>query len=290
MMLIPERPGACRLCGETSGVLSLEHIPPKSSGNRGRGEIEYFSLGDQRGVVRTDLSDGVALKVLCEDCNNRFGSRLGTTFSDFAVQVRSSGRFEVPGGGAFVAAVEIYPSRIVRQLLLTYICAHPVDDRTGWDDLREYIKSRSGSLPDTAPRLALYFNPADTYRIVPTCSVGTIDGTRRQWAGAEIAVPGLGVLFSLVSHDGATRLIGKRPVDISEWGAVPFDKRESLSLKLPRLRVEAPHPLGFGTRRDVDRWQSRNAVVWGVAEAQYPESPLAIGAVWRVHRPRRKYA
>jgi hypothetical protein len=280
---------SCRLCGAASEILTLEHIPPKSTGNRGVGELEMFTATPQ-GRVRRSVPDGVAVRVLCKRCNNTFGSKLGTGFGEFAKQIRESGRLESPSGGAFVSAVDIFPARIVRQLLLCFLCAQPHDNREGWDDIRLFIRSREPGLPSSAPRISLYYNAADSYRIVPVCSVGAIDGSHRNWVGSEIAAPGLGVIFSLPGSDslGAARLIGKSPVEISSWADYPFGRRESLVLTLPRLRVEEPHPIGFGRPRDFERWQTSNMIVWLVAQTDYPDSVTATAVLWRQSRRRKR--
>lgn len=276
-------PTQCRLCGSKSGLLTLEHVPPKSTGNRGRVQIEHIRLSETGGTVR-ELSDGLALRVLCARCNNQTGSRLGTGFSDFARQVQQSGRIVAPKGGVFVSAVEVFPARILRQLLLCFLCAQPDDEREGWQAIRDFIRSRTAKVPNEAPRVSLYFNPSSTYKIAPVCSVGSIDGSGRSWVGSEIAAPGLGVLFSLGNTESAIQpLIGVEPVDVTLWGGAPFDQRESLTLKLPPLRVEEPHPLGYGRKKDFARWQTRNMIAWLVAQSKYPDSLTATAVMWRTH-------
>lgn len=180
----------------------------------------------------------------------------------------------------------MFPSRILRQLYLCFLCAQPSDDGEGWNAIRSFIRSKEPVVPTEAPRVALYYNPLSTYRIVPVCSVGTVDGTGRNWVGSEIAAPGLGVVFSLGDREKElSRLLDVAPVDITQWGAKPFDRRESLTLELPRLIVQEPHPLGFGRHAEFERWQTKNMIVWLVAESQYPGSLTATAALWRI-RPR----
>jgi hypothetical protein len=270
-------------------MLTLEHIPPRSTGNRGSGTLEYLSLSSESRTIRTSTRDGIAVRVLCQRCNTSYGSTLGTGFGEFAKQVQRSGRLESPHGGVFVSSVAIYPGRIMRQLLLTFLCAQPRDAGSSWDDIRNFIRSRTETLPATAPRVSVYYNPSESYRIVPVCSVGAITFGRR-WAGSEIAAPGLGVIFSVAnsSMDDIQWIIEKRPLDISSWGDVRFDDRVTLALELPRLRVEHPHPLGFGRPIDVERWQTRKRIVWAVGTADDPNSPTAVAALWQPHRRGRR--
>jgi len=156
----------CRLCGSRSRILTLEHVPPKSTGNRGTFELAFFNASNA--VERRAGRNGVGLRVLCDRCNSRTGSFLGTGFSDFAKQVRQSGRLEAPYGGVFVSTINVYPARIIRQLLLCYLCAQPNDDGDGWDDIRAFIQSRNGDLPPRAPRVCRQSRRLSR----PSCSAG----------------------------------------------------------------------------------------------------------------------
>lgn len=274
----------CRLCGAKKAVLTLEHVPPQSTGNRGRMLVEHLVLdGNKARTVKTEMRDGVALRVLCESCNTRFGSSLGTGFGDFAKQVRASGRLESPGGGIFVSALDIFPGRVARQLLLSFLCLQPADDEGRYDELRKFIKSRDGGPPGSAPRIEIYFNVSSTYRVVPTCSIGSL-GKGKNWAGSEVAIPNLGVLFSLNGSETLPWFIGKVPVDITEWASRSFGHREPVALRLPRLSVNHPHPLGFGSAKEVDRWQARKHIMWLVAKADDPNSLASVAALWRPSR------
>jgi hypothetical protein len=165
---------ACRLCGSTRAVITREHIPPKSTGNRGAHQVYTTRFGP--GLTgKIELSDGFALRVLCDRCNSRFGSRLGTTFGSFVQQIQQSGRFVSPRGGVYACAMDVYPSRIYRQLLLNFLCVQSHYGADHWKDVREYVKSRHEGLPPDTPRIGLYYNISESYRVVPiggiTCQV-----------------------------------------------------------------------------------------------------------------------
>jgi len=252
---------ACRLCGSSHGVITREHIPPKSAGNRGTHTVITTRFGSgQKGDV--EISDGFALRVLCDRCNSRFGSRLGTTFGSFVQQVQQSGRFVSPHGGVYAGAVDVYPSRVVKQLLLNFLCIHPTYDPEHLEDIREYVRSRDSPLPIDAPRIGLYYNISNSYRIVPVGGVTSLIRKEGMWTGAEIAAPGLGIVFTLGNPNEVDRAILPRIADISSWANHSFTDRVRMVFELPRYRVEAPHPLGFGRPRDVHKWQSRNQIVW----------------------------
>ncbi len=70
-----------------------------------------------------------------------------------------------------VAAFDVFPARVVRQLLLNFLCIQPVEDHPSWTAIREFIRSRDAALPKEAPSVELYFNASQTYRLAPVCVI-----------------------------------------------------------------------------------------------------------------------
>jgi hypothetical protein len=274
----------CRLC-KRPAELTEEHVPPKSTGNKGLVRFEALGLSPEAEVIKL-APNGIALKVLCERCNNNYGSRLGTGFGEFAKQVQGSGRVLSPRGGVFAGAVEVFPSRVLKHLYLNYLCAQVGTDKPEWDALRDYVKSRDGSVPTEAPRVSLYFNASPTYRLVPVCGVVAIDASKRAWYGSEIVAPGLGAIFTLADTSDPEPLIGVQTADITGWSQYRFDQRDSVALSLPNLRVEHPHPLGFGRAADVERWRERNMIGWFIGEAEDPLAVNSASVLWQPVRRR----
>lgn len=251
----------CRLCRSTRGVLTREHIPPKSSGNEGPHRIETFRFDSQQPAT-LDLRDGFALSVLCDTCNSTYGSRLGTSFAGFVQQVQASGRFISPRGGVYAAALDVFPARVYRQLLLNYLCLHPYSEAENWHAIREYVRSRTSLTPPDSLRLGLYCNISNTYRVSPAGSVGALGHGRNPWTGAEIAAPGLGVVYTLGDPSVVNPAIVPRLHDISDWGSARFSERAKVVFELARYRVEVPHPIAYGRPVDVEKWRNRNHIVW----------------------------
>lgn len=235
------------------------------------------------------LSDGFALRVLCERCNNRFGSRLGTTFASFVQQVQTSGRFVSPRGGVFVSAIDIFPSRVFRQLLLNFLCVQSGYDPNRWEAVREYVKSRDGLVPRETPRIGLYYNVSKTYRVVPAGSVTSLGRGRGPWVGLEIAAPGLGVVFTLGDPAEVNPAILPNLADISSWGDHHFSERSRVVLELNRYRVQVPHPLAYGYPKDVEKWQKRNMIAWAATRFDTDVASDVGAVLWRPEgRPRRR--
>ena len=79
-------------------------------------------------------------------------------------------------------------------------------------------------------------------------------------------------------------LTGVRLFDITEWGNYRFDEGHSTVLSLSALAVEHPHPIGFGSSSEVNRWLDKERIAWMVASADDPSAINATAAIWRPRR------
>ena len=94
--VLPRKPvtGRCRLCGQEA-VLTKEHIPPKSSGNKRT--ARSHSLDDW--MKRNDLDDvpggrpeqgGIFGYTLCGPCNSYTGTHYGAEYQRWAEIARTT--------------------------------------------------------------------------------------------------------------------------------------------------------------------------------------------------------
>lgn len=279
----------CRICQKQRTEFSPEHVPPQSTGNTRRVVVEV-AVSKGGPVVRRN---GVAVPGLCRKCNEKLGSRLGTSYSDFVRAVQgAAGLFS--SRGEFVARPMIYPSRVLRQLALSYLCAqHPHAEVHGEavelnDALRAFVRIDGAPFPADRIRVGLYHNVSATYRLAPTAGVwrlGTQPVAERMWLGTEVAAPGLGVLFTLSGLGALPDLAGVTPYDVTGWAEYGFKETAHPVLRLQRLRVEHPHPLAFGRPRTAERW--RDDILWMVNAPGVPGGPPGASALWRRKRQRR---
>ena len=281
---------SCPFCQKDDKLLHLEHIPPKSTGNRGWVQVRTLGTSLDSHTTReriTEQRGGVALARLCHRCNSRLGSQLGTEFGSFARQVQLSAWLVTPGGARAVVLRGIFPGRIIRHMLLNFLCMQPPDHPMN-PRLREVVASREGAKwDDSLPDVRLYFNSTQTYRVVPITGVLSLL-TRARWVGAEVAAPGLGVVFSHNATPPA--FIGATLCGINRWLEFPFEERADIHLELPQLAVHVPRPLGYGTAAEVDRWEEAMHIASLVTTAS-GESEAGIATLWRRRRsgrPRRR--
>ncbi|WP_405284350.1 hypothetical protein V3331_01920 [Gaopeijia maritima] len=253
----------CRLCRSTNRVITEEHVPPKSAGNRGAFVGRTLRL--EEGGFRTfSGAEGVSLRVLCERCNSRYGSSLGTTFGDFAKAVIGSGRLLTRDGRLFVSTQEIFPARVVRHLLLNHLCLLGDGEGPAPEDVRDFVRSRDPSPPPGLPNVSLYYNQSETFRVVPIAGVGSLLRRPRigPWIGGEIAAPGLGAVFTYSGRDAIPAITGTDLLDVSGWTSAGWKERVSLQLELPPTAIREPRPLGFGTPAEIEKRWSTHSIVW----------------------------
>ena len=279
----------CRLCKRAPAELTLEHIPPKSTGNRGRIGVEVYGHRGQGRVLRAERN-GIGLRVLCERCNRREGRRLGTEYGKFVRQVRLSGRIGLPRRRVYVEANAVFPQRVVRQLYLSFLCLASVKDEAMLDSLREFVREDGAPLPDDAPRISLYHNQSGTFRVAPVCGILSLGGRGRgpgwRWHGAEVVHPGLGAIYTFPEDEEPPRAgppFLSETADVTGWSSYGYGDRAAVRLDLPSWRVEHPHPLGFGRPAQVERWTEREHLAWTLTADDDSDELLRSGGsvLWR---------
>jgi hypothetical protein len=72
--------------------------------------------------------------------------------------------------------------------------------------------------------------------------------------------------------------------NVTAWGQLRFKDRLTTVLKLPALRVETDHPLGFGSVSQVEQWRTEGQVLWFITDVDHPHSPTSVSVTW--HRDR----
>ena len=242
--------------------MTLEHIPPKSTGNRGRVRVQAFD-GRSVDTYTTTIRDGVGFRVLCEKCNRRSGRRLGTAYGEFVKQVRLSAGIRLPRRHVYVRAEGVYRQRVIRQLYLSFLALARVD--RSLDGLRAFVEEDGAPRPEDAPRIALFHNSSATFRVSPVGGLLSFVPGGWRWTGAEVIHPGLGAIFTYPDEDRPPAPVLDETVDVTGWSELDYRDRQDVEMWLPSKGVEYPHPLGFGSPKQVDRWSVREHVIWTMA-------------------------
>jgi hypothetical protein len=227
-----------------------------------------------------ESANGFWMPVLCRRCNNEVtGSRLGGAYAAFVGQVNAASGIEDRHGRVYVGLRDIYPLRVLKQMFATFLCAQPTDGPPEWSSIREFVLRRDAQLPQHAPFVYLYRNTGPIGRIVPMCGVVGGRHPRPMIICSEVSWPPVGIIFSHEPHPMFSAM-----ENVTAWGQLRFGDRLTTLLRLPSLRVETDHPLGFGSVGEVEQWRKDGQVIWFTTKADYPESPTSTSMTW--HRDR----
>ena len=139
----------------------------------------------------------------------------------------------------------IYPLRLMKQLVLQFLCAPPFAPAPIWRELQEFVLDRNALLPSSAPSVYLYRNLSRWGRVVPCCGVLELR-MHRTVVVSEVSWPPLGVVFSFQGHP---RLEGMQ--DVSPWGQFSFTDCVDLTVQLPQHHIPAALPLMFGSKEQM---------------------------------------
>jgi len=273
-------PPLCHICRRREAN-SKEHLPPRSVRNRGTVEIDYIDGKISNGVshLTTMSPDGFWLRSLCAKCNNSTGSKLVGAYAQFVDEVAKPSELVDDSGLALVHLRNIYPRRIVKQMFSMFLSAQNKASLPEWDGLRRFVRIRDEPLPEGSPRVFLYMNVSSRGRIVPWCALSEIRTSRTPVGLSEISWPPLGIIFL----DGADDWVPGM-AEVTEWAGCRFSEQRSLMLRLPKLRVETAHPMGFGSAHEVDRWRKDSGVLWYVGESDDSESETSVAMTWAPRR------
>lgn len=272
-----QSPQLCRICGKRPAV-TKEHLPSRGAGNLGETEVVFID-GDLEGEVqRTQeiFEDGFYRRVLCGKCNSRYGSSYNTTYTDFIKQIRRASGLEDPSGRLLVYVDDIFPVRILKQMLLMFLCIQPRPVTAGWEAIRKFVSDKNERLSEEAPKVFIYRNMSGNGRIVPWMGLGEIHTRRPPILLSEISYPPIGIVFCDQQDDRLSHM-----EELTSWGQFGFKERSSLVVHLPQLEVSTDHPLGFGTPSEVEKWMSEYGVFRLIPEPVDPSSRTSAGLALR---------
>lgn len=108
--------GYCRICGKFA-ELTVDHIPPKSCGNKGR---TSFTVGNKSVIMQ----NGFHCRTICAECNNTLlGANLDKDFKKFYDEVKfakSSPALTKQG----LLEIKVDPQKVLRCILAHFLAAN----------------------------------------------------------------------------------------------------------------------------------------------------------------------
>ena len=239
--------GVCRLCG-TSGPLSREHIPPKSSlGTSGysvtvQSGDEYFDGRPGRVYQR-----GFHAPVLCEACNNLTGAWYGAEFGKWSDWGRGLLDAMRTGSAARMPAYRGYPVRIAKQVITTMIAASTGDLLDRRPDLKSFVLNREEAAQPGQIQLTCYLCPSRSGRT--TGVAVAMNPGHEPHVLIEFALQPFGYVLTLAGMP-----YDSRPVDIGRFATYGYNEERTIDLvELPVLPTHEPFPGDYRTKDEIRR-------------------------------------
>ena len=276
----------CHLCMKKVAD-SKEHLPMKAANNRGKLSLFHIKHGSKKinynGFATKYEKKGFWLPVLCKKCNNNTGSWYGGAYKDFIFQISQARRINNNQSYIIIHLKNIYPLRIIKQMLSMFLCATPYEPEPIWDNLREFVLDKNKVIPQNAPFVFLYSNTSKNIgRIIPCGGLVNLR-THENMVFSEISWPPLGIVFSFNKNPK----VGEMEC-INHWGKYGFKDRINISIKLPLLLVSTYYPLSFGSVEEVENEMEVNPTIYLFHVPENSNSIINMGIVSKKESKERK--
>ncbi|WP_343637521.1 hypothetical protein [Fluviicola sp.] len=119
--------GKCSICG-TYGVLTYEHIPPKSAFNSKpklvQGHEEVFVSTSHKYGKNRRANQGFGRHCLCASCNNNTGNWYAKDYAEFAEQCMNNFRELKDLYRVNELKFQIKPLNVMKQIVAMFMCAN----------------------------------------------------------------------------------------------------------------------------------------------------------------------
>lgn len=270
--------GRCRICSKYSRF-TKEHVPPKSSGNRG-GVIVLSPATDASGRRTSMLpchesTDGIFLYSLCDRCNNKTGSRYGSDYSAFVDTVRVHANTQNVNQFVPIAVGHLHPLRIIKQATSMMLSTSQPTDFRGhefvaapgrtkkdlqgieivrpdvdrqreiFNELKAFVRRRDSN--DFPKDVGVYLFASVSKRIgFRTGVFSRINLSSR--TSVVAAATGLYPVHWIFTLGGE---LNENILDVTSWTGFGYKERFNKSLPVPMRWLEGHYPLDFRSPQDL---------------------------------------
>lgn len=163
--------GKCHLCGK-EGKLTFEHLPPEKANNNREahaitGDALVKHIGgikdpwDFKGVRYKSLQRGMGAYTLCSKCNNNTGNWYANDYINFSNSIGYALNNDIDKENVqsiYVKLRDMYPLRIIKQIICMFISTMNLEFLEENPDLREFVKNKeSRNFNNQKYRISMYF-------------------------------------------------------------------------------------------------------------------------------------
>lgn len=162
--------GKCHLCGK-EGKLTFEHLPPEKANNNREahaivGDVLMEHIGgtkdpwDLNGLRYKNLQRGMGGYTLCSECNNNTGNWYANDYINFVNTIGYvlNNKINLEKTEAIhMELKEMYPLRIIKQILCMFVSTMHPQFLDAHPDLREFIMNKESNNFDIQKyRISMY--------------------------------------------------------------------------------------------------------------------------------------
>lgn len=148
--------GYCRICGKFAD-LTVDHIPPKSCGNKGR---TSFTLWNKTIIMQ----NGFQCRTICDNCNNKLlGSDFDKEFKKFYDKAKELKRMHSSIIFDSINKIDVDAKKILRCILAHFLAANachseknveetlqtPLDQNIVYERYRQFVLGKTQSIENS---------------------------------------------------------------------------------------------------------------------------------------------
>jgi hypothetical protein len=250
--------GECCICGVT-GKLTFEHVPPRAAFNDKRiFEAHVQSLLAGKWAPGSEITEGryaqrgAGRYSLCGKCNNDTGGWYGTSYVDFVQQAMVL-LHASQGTLSLAYPYDIYPLRVLKQIIVMFFSACGPDLRKAHPDLVRFVLNRDvQELPPKIQFWAYMPHPTESTAVRQAGITGRLFLGRKSHVFSEIAFPPFGLIMSMGDAPDA------RLANLTHFRERKFRQREIAYLKMPVFPVVSFFPGDFRTVEELNETAEKN--------------------------------
>lgn len=249
----PARMGVCHLCGR-HGKLSFEHVPPRSAFNSEplvARELDSFAKRSDQKTTLCPFRDGAGDHTLCVLCNSRTGAWYAKAFARWTrqgVEILQS----VTAGRQAERIFEIYPLRVLKQVVSMFFSVNDTSLRTQLPELVEFVLSKDRRNLPSSFQICAFFAIGPLRRQNALAASVHYAGPTKARVFSEVAFPPFGYQLVLGSHNSAGL------ADITHWSKYHYSDSARLPLALPVLPLYNHLPGDFRTADQIEKTVQAN--------------------------------
>lgn len=232
--------GKCAICGKEENM-SFEHLPPQSTGNKGRLElIDFVSLINiNQKKIGKILQNGVGYYSLCESCNSFTGSLYGNAYTYWVNQIDFLNKNEnLEKGILKETPISFYPLRGLKQVVSMFLSLNGgIIEEDISKQFKEFLLEKENqNLPKNFHFYFYVVSPKTRYnKQVPFPMSYVLDIRNRFiYNFSEISWGSMG--FILSKTEGVPEF-ERNLVDINFFKNYKYDEKENLEFTFPVFPV-----------------------------------------------------